>query len=81
MMLGMAPRDARARVRGLLRERAREHGLSPLADQQIGGGLMLILDAIIWARCASSSGAPPRTTWSANAGETPTAEDRSAVLR
>jgi cytochrome c oxidase assembly factor CtaG len=28
-------------------ERAREHGLSPLADQQLAGGIMMTVDALI----------------------------------
>ena len=45
MFLGMAFMImSLAGLRGLLRRRAREHGLSPLTDQQIAGGMMLGLD-------------------------------------
>lgn len=48
MMLGMAFLVMRAPAyAGYYGERAREHGLSPLADQQAAGGMMLSLDALI----------------------------------
>ena len=48
MFLGMALLATRTPVyEGFYGERARAHGLSPLADQSIGGGLMLGLDVVI----------------------------------
>ncbi len=84
MMLGMAFLVMRAPAyAGFYGERAREHGLSPLADQQIGGGLMLILDAIIvmGALCYFFWRASEDDLERQRRGETPTADDRSAVLR
>jgi putative membrane protein len=48
MFLAMAFIVARSPVyAGFYGERARDHGLSPLADQQIAGGLMLSLDIVL----------------------------------
>jgi putative membrane protein len=48
MMLGMAFLVMRSPAyEAFYGQRAHEHGLTPVADQQIGGGLMLTLDAII----------------------------------
>lgn len=47
MMLGMAFLIMRSPAYGWYGERAREHGLSPLADQQIAGGMMLGLDFLV----------------------------------
>ena len=48
MMLGMVFLAMRTPAyAGYYGERAREHGLSPLADQQSAGGMMLSLDALI----------------------------------
>jgi len=48
MMLGMAFLILRAPAyAGFYGEKAREHGLSPLSDQQLAGGLMLTLDIAI----------------------------------
>jgi putative membrane protein len=48
MFLGMAFVVLRTPVyQGYYGNSAREHGLSPIADQQIAGGMMLTLDAII----------------------------------
>lgn len=48
MLLGMAFLAMRAPAyAGFYGNRAREHGLSPLADQQIAGGMMLSLDLVI----------------------------------
>ena len=48
MMLGMAFLILRAPAyTGAYGEKAREHGLSPLEDQQLAGGLMLTLDVAI----------------------------------
>lgn len=48
MMLGMAFLVMRSPAyAGYYGTRARDHGLSPLADQQIAGGMMLTLDVII----------------------------------
>lgn len=48
MMLGMAFLVMRTPAyAGYYGERAREHGLTPLSDQQTAGGMMLSLDALI----------------------------------
>jgi cytochrome c oxidase assembly factor CtaG len=48
MMLGMAFLILRAPAyEGFYGDRARAHGLSPLEDQQLAGGLMLTLDIVI----------------------------------
>lgn len=47
MFLGMAFIVMRSPAYPLYAERAPEHGLSGLADQQIAGGMMLSLDAVI----------------------------------
>ncbi len=48
MFVGMAFVITRAPVyTGAYGDRAREHGLSPLADQQLAGGLMLSLDLLV----------------------------------
>ena len=48
MMLGMAFVFMREPAYGgFYGDRAREHGLAPLADQQIAGALMMSLDAIL----------------------------------
>ena len=47
MFLGMAFIAMRSPAYGAYGERAREHGLAPLADQQIAGGMMLTLDLAI----------------------------------
>ncbi len=48
MMLGMALLVMRTPAyAGFYETRARDHGLSPLEDQQIAGGMMLTLDVII----------------------------------
>ncbi|MGI8594986.1 MAG: cytochrome c oxidase assembly protein, partial [Solirubrobacteraceae bacterium] len=48
MFVGMAFVITRAPVyTGVYGDRAREHGLSPLADQQLAGGLMLSLELLV----------------------------------
>ena len=48
MFVGMAFVITRAPVySGVYGDRAREHGLSPLGDQQLAGGLMLSLDLLV----------------------------------
>jgi cytochrome c oxidase assembly factor CtaG len=48
MMLGMAFIAMRSPAyAGFYGERAREHGLAPLADQQLAGGMMLSLDFLL----------------------------------
>jgi cytochrome c oxidase assembly factor CtaG len=48
MMLGMAFIAMRSPAySGFYGERAREHGMGPLADQQVAGGMMLSLDLLI----------------------------------
>lgn len=48
MFLGMAFLLMRSPAySGHYGERAREHGLSPLADQQLAGGMMMVLDGLI----------------------------------
>jgi cytochrome c oxidase assembly factor CtaG len=47
MMLGMAFVVMRSPAYDAYGDRAREHGLTPLADQQIAGGMMLGLDVLV----------------------------------
>jgi putative copper resistance protein D len=47
MMLGMAFLIMRTPAYDAYRESARDHGLSPISDQQIAGGMMLALDFLV----------------------------------
>lgn len=47
MMLGMAFVFMRVQAYPFYGERAREHGLTPLHDQQLAGGMMMVLDILV----------------------------------